>query len=459
MDAIEAFVDNFTHTKFSDLPVAAIDAAKKEVLDSMATALGGVSRAGVPELVELAKEWGGKGESTIIGHNFKCPAPNAALVNGTMIHALDYDDGHPVAQVHIGCVAVSTCFSAAERRGGINGEDLITVLALGGDFLARLGLASCPKGSLINSGWHPTPLYGYLGSAAMAARIFDLDHEKTLNALGIAYHQCSGNSQAVNDGALTKRLGPGLAARGGITSAIMAEKGITGAKNILEGQYGLFNQYQRGDYSREILLADLGKRFENVNIGDKPYPNCGFTHPFIDAIFSLKAKYKIDPHNIEEIQAYGGDPALSLCTPIEIKRSPRNPVDSQFSLPWAISVAMVKGKVTLEHFTEEAIHTKELLEVSNKVIGKLDSSLSRHGVGPGRITLIMKDGTRYTEEVEHFLGSVERPMEFEDCANKFRECARQSLTALTESKIETIVNFIQRLETLKDATDIIRLLG
>jgi 2-methylcitrate dehydratase PrpD len=459
MDATYEFVDYFSHTSFSDLPEPAVDAAKKEVLDSLATASGGSTRAGVAELVELVKEWGGRDQSTIIGYGIKCPAPEAALVNGTMIHALDYDDGHPVAQVHIGCVAVSTCFATAERMGGINGEEFITALALGGDFLARLGLASCPGGSLINSGWHPTPLYGYLGAAAMAAKIIRLDPEKMLNALGIAYHQCAGNSQAVNDGALTKRLGPGLAARGGITAALMAEKGITGAKNILEGQYGIFNQYQRGDYSRQILLSNLGKRFENVNIGDKPYPNCGFTHAFIDAVFNLKSRYDIKPQHIKYIYAYGGDPAYGLCIPPDVKRFPRNSVDAQFSLPWAIAVALVKGKVTLDDFTEEAIKSEEILAVSQKVTGQLDPALSRHGVGPGRVTLLMEDGTSYTEEVEHCLGSVERPMTFEDCASKFRECAPNSVNPPDNSKIEVVIESIRKLETLKDATEIIRLLG
>ena len=113
----------------------------------------------------------------------------------------------PSPKVHIGCVAVPTCLAVAERTGGISGRDLITALALGADFLARLGLTSRPGGSLVTSGWHPTPLFGYLGAALMAGRIMRFDEEKMVNALGIAYHQCAGNSQCVQDGALTKRLG------------------------------------------------------------------------------------------------------------------------------------------------------------------------------------------------------------------------------------------------------------
>jgi 2-methylcitrate dehydratase PrpD len=459
MDAINEFVDCFTQIRYEDLPRTAVEAAKKEALDSLAAALGGSSKAAVGELVDLVREWGGREQATVIAYGLKCPAPDAALVNGTMTHALDYDDGHQEAQVHIGCVAVPTCFAAAERMRVISGQDFITALALGEDFLARLGLASRPKSSLIKSGWHPTPLCGYLGAAAMAAKIMGLDREKMLNAIGIAYHQCAGNSQAVDDGALTKRLGPGLAAKAGITAALMAERGITGARDVLEGRWGFFNQYHGGDYSREILTTDLGKRFEGVNIGDKPYPCCGFGHAHIDAVLALRSKYSIRLEQVASIKAYCAETAYDICTPLEVKQAPRNPVDAQFSLPWEIAVALVEGKVTPEDFTAAAIERRDFLDISRKVTGELDPALNRHGVSPGRVTITLKDGREYTEAVEHCLGSVERPMTFADCAKKFRECAPGSVSPLPDEKIEHVIELIGRLEELDDATEIIREVG
>jgi 2-methylcitrate dehydratase PrpD len=459
MDAIFDFARMFTGLRYEDIPGPAVEAAKKSVLDSLATALGGSAQAGVAELMAMVREWGGNEQSTVIAYGIRCPAPNAAQVNGTMIHALDYDDGHQVAQVHIGCVAVSTCFAVAERMGGKNGRELITALTLGPDFMARLGLASRPGGSLIESGWHPTALFGYLGAAAMAGRLMGLDEEKMVNALGIAYHQCAGNSQCVNDGALTKRMGPGLAARGGITAALMAERGITGARNILEGEYGMYQQYHGGDYDAKILTADLGKRFEVVNIGAKPYPCCGFTHAFIDAVLSLRSKHDIDVAQVSSITAYGGQTSYEICVPPEVKCTPRNTIDAQFSVPWAIATALVKGRVSLEDFTRAAIKNEDVLRISRKVTGVLDPALNRHGVGPGRVKILMKDGTEYSEEVEHCLGSVERPMTFDDCAVKFRECAAGSIKPLPAATIDKVIDMIGQLEKLDDATEIIRLLG
>jgi len=293
----------------------------------------------------------------------------------------------------------------------------------------------------------------------MAGRIMGLDKEKMVNALGIAYHQCAGNLQSVNDGALTKRMGPGLAAKGGITAALMAERGITGAKNSLEGKFGLFNLYHGGDYDASILTDGLGKRFEVENTGFKPYPCCGHTHAFIDATLSLMSRHNIKADQVRDIMVYGGESGYALCVPLEVKRAPRTIVDAQFSVPWTVATALVKGKVSLEDFTEEAIKREDVLEISRKVTGQLDPSLNRHAVGPGRVTIVTKAGAEYTEEVEYSLGSPERPMTFDDCAGKFRECSAYSIKPLSANTVDKVIELTRRLEQLDDATEIIKLLG
>jgi len=459
MKAINNIVKHLVNTRYENIPADAVAAVKQEVLDSLATALGGSSKAGVKELVDMAKEWGGTKQSTVISYGFKCPAPNAAQVNGTMIHALDYDDGHQVALVHIGCVAVSTGFAAAERMGKISGKELITAIALGGDLTARLGLASKPGGSAMAAGWHPTTLFGFLGSAAVASRIMILDEERMINALGLAYHQCGGAGTGVADGALAKRMGPGLAAKGGITAALMAERGITGERDPLEGRTGLYKTYMGGDYDPTLLTADLGKKWEVVNIGDKPYPCCGLTHACIDAALAIKSKHNINADDIKEITVYGGDKVYQHAQPPEIKKTPRTIIDAQFSVPWVVAIALVNGKVTVDDFTDEAIKRPEILILAQKIDTRLEPSMNRHGVEPGGVTIKMQDGREYTEEVENCLGSVQRPMTFEDVTKKFRECAPCSINPLSKDKIEKVIDMVGRLEKLDDATEIIRLLG
>ena len=459
MAAITDFVKHFISTRYEDIPADAVESAKREVLDSLATALGGSSKAGIGELVDMVREWGGSEQSTVIAYGIRCPAPNAAQVNGTMIHALDYDDGHQVALVHIGCVAVSTCFAVAERMGKTSGKELITAIALGGDFLARLGLASRPEASALASGWHPTTLFGFLGAAAMAGRLMGLDEEKMINALGLAYHQCGGAGSGVADGALAKRMGPGLAAKAGITAALMAERGITGERDPLEGRTGLFNTYMGGDYDVKILTSDLGKRFEGVNIGDKPYPCCGLTHACIDATLALVSRYDIKVDQIQGITVYGGQSVYGLSQPPEVKCTPRTIIDAQFSVPWVVATTLVKGKVTVDDFTDEAIKRQDIQKIAQKITARLDPAMDRHGVGPGGVIITMKDGTEYQEEVEHCLGSVERPMTFEDCTKKFRECATCSVKPLPTGTVDKVIEMVGQLEKLDDATEIIRILG
>ncbi len=459
MAAINEFVKHFVKTRYENLPPTAVEAVKKEVLDSLATALGGSTKEGVGELVDMVKEWGGAKQSTVIAHGFKCPAPNAAQVNGTMIHALDYDDGHQTALVHIGCVTVSSAFAAAERMGKVSGKELITAIALGGDFMSRLGLANRPGKSALSSGWHPTTLFGFLGGAVVAGRLFGLDEEQMINAIGLAYHQCGGAGSGVADGALAKRMGPGLAAKAGITSALMAERGITGERDALEGKAGIFKTYMGGDYDPKALTADLGQRWEVVNIGNKPYPCCGLIHACIDAALALRAKHNIDTGKIKSILIYGGQAVYDLSQPPEVKQNPRTIIDAQFSVPYVVAVALVNGKVTVDDFTLDSIKRPEIINVARKVSGKLVPAMNRHGVGPGGVTITMQDGKEYTDEVEYCLGSVERSMTFEDVTKKFRECAACALKPLPTAKIERVIDLVKRLETLSDATGIIKLVG
>jgi 2-methylcitrate dehydratase PrpD len=325
--------------------------------------------------------------------------------------------------------------------------------------MSRLGLASRPGSSALSSGWHPTTLFGFLGAAAVAGRLFGLNEEKMTDALGLAYHQCGGAGSGVADGALAKRMGPGLAAKAGITSALMAERGITGERDPLEGKTGLFRTYMGGDYNPAVLTEGLGKRYEVVNIGDKPYPCCGLTHACVDAALALKSKHDISIDDIKEITAFGGQAVYDLTQPPEVKRNPRTIIDAQFSVPWAVALALVNGKLTVDDFTVEAIKRPSIIKVAGKVSGKLVPAMNRHGVGPGGVTITMSDGEVYTEEVEHCLGSVARPMTFEDVKNKFRECAACALKPLPAARVEKVIEMVSGLEKLADATVIIRLLG
>jgi 2-methylcitrate dehydratase PrpD len=458
MDAAYLFAKNLVVTNYDDIPRDVVEATKKQTLDILGVALAGSSKPGVKELLELITEWGGKEESTIFCSGQKVPAPHAAQMNATMGHAPDYDDTHDTAIIHPSVVAVPTCLAVAEHRGKLSGREFITAAALGIDMICRLGLATT---SPLKAGWHLTTLNGCMTAAGVAGRILGLDENGIVNAIGIAYHQSCGNGQCVLDGALTKRMGPGFAIRGGIAAALMAEKGITGAKDSLEGKYGLFNLYHQGTYDSRILTVDLGKRFEGINVSIKPYPCCRVAHSYIDAALSIVNQHNIKAEEVREVTVICGELANELlCVPFEAKCKPRTVVDAQFSIPWTVATAIVRRQVAMEHFTEAAIKSQDILEISGKTKVEPDTGPgSTVLIQPGRVKIVTKNGETYYKEINHALGSPQRPLTFDECARKFRDCASYAIKRLPDKQIDRVVELVGQLEKVDDIGEIIELLG
>ncbi len=454
MDATFLFAKNFVNTLYEDLTPEVVEATKKQVLDLLGVALGGFHKAGPEELRELVMGWGGRQESTIIGTSLKVPSPNAAHVNATMVHALDYDDVHESAVMHPGVITIPTALAVAEQKGYLSGKDLITAVAIGTDMMCRLGLSSTPGKSPIGVGWHQTTLFGFMGAAGVAGKALGLSEEQIVDAMGIAYHQSGGNGQCVKDGALAKRLGPGFSVKGGITAALLAQKGVTGAHNCLEGEWGLYNLYWRGDYDPEVLTADLGKRFEGTRVSIKPYPCCRGIHPAIDAALTLAREHDIKAENVQAIALFVSDAHYSLlCTPLDVKVRPRSPVDAQFSIPWGVATAVARGRANLEDYSEAAMSNPDILALTAKTRVEIDGALKRSDkIEPTRVEITMRDGATYSMEVEHPLGSPERPVSFDDCAKKFRDCARR----IGSAQSDRVIELVGRLERLDDIGEIVR---
>lgn len=459
MDATYLFAQNFKNIQFEDLPANVVEITKLQVLDYFAVALGGTSQAGVKELVELAVDWGGAPQSHILVYGHKLPVPNAAQINATIAHTLDFDDVHETAIMHPGVVAIPTALTLAEYLGGISGKEFITAVALGTDFICRLGLATRPGESIIPYGWHQTSLYGYITAAAVAGRLLGLSEEEIVNAIGIAYHQSAGNAQCVKDGALTKRLGPGFAVKAGITSALMAQKGITGARNVLEGDAGFYKVYHDNKYSREALVGELGARFEGKDVTIKPYPCCRGIHPFVDATLKIVNEHQVAAENVDKIKLWCGPGTLNLlCAPIEIKTRPRNFVDSQFSAPWGVAAVIARGRAGLDEFTPAAIQSRDLLEMAGKIEPvEVDPSFEGAELEPGRVSITMKDGSVYTEQVDLPLGTPTNPLTFADCETKFRDCIKHSVKPIPDANTDQLIRLIQELDMVKDVTALVGL--
>ncbi len=451
-------VDFVVDLKYRDLDSNVVDCTKKQVFDTLATMLGGSTKEGVLPLYELTKDWGGKKESSVAVFGGKFPAPNAAMVNGAMAHALDYDDIHDTAVVHTAVVAIPSAFAVAQAIGNVSGKDLITAIAAGVDIHCRFGSATKKaKADLPEGGWHWTPLFGYFSSAAIAGKLYGFDREKMINGFGIAYHQCAGNLQAVVDGSVMKRIGPGLAARGGILAALMAGKGITGAKDIVESEIGIFKLYHAG-YDEKALLDGLGHKFGTTANSFKPYPCCRGIHPFVDGVLELVKKNDIKPDEVEAIIPVVSIINNHLCEPSEIKTQPRNVVDTQFSLPWALACAVVRRKAGLDEFTDAALGDKAVMAMAKKVKHEVDSSSKDDLIGLSvKVKIVTRRGD-FEINTGPMLGSPENTLTFDMLEEKFNDCANHAAKPVAKKNLKEVSNLVRRLEEVEDAGKILSLL-
>lgn len=458
MDIIYKLAKNVIETNYEDLTQETVQATKRVILDGLGVGLGGSSKEGVSGQLDLLCEWGGKPESTVWTFGDKLPAAAAAQANAMMMHALDYDDTYDKAVLHCGVVAIPVAMAMAERLGGVNGKDFITAVTLGSDVCSRLSLAVTL--TVFELGWHYTTLHGNFNGAAVAGKLLGLDEEMLVSAFGLAYHQAGGTYQGLHDGVLAKRAGPGFASRNGITAALLAQRGVTGPRNVIEGKAGLYQVYHRGKFDPDILTKDLGKLFEVVNLSLKPYPCCRGVHPSIDGALALVKGNDIKPKDVEDVKVYIGEGIFYLvCEPVLGKQNPKTVVDAQFSIPWAVAWAIKNRKVGLAAFTPEAIRNEEVLTISNKVTPVIDDSLHTIGLDPAIVEINTKDGKKYTKRIDVPNGSPGNQMTTEDIREKMLDCVSLSAKPVSEKRVDAIADMVQNLEKVKDVTELVKLLA
>lgn len=458
MDLVRTVSSHIIQTKYESLPSEIVETTKRLIMDSVAVAYAGKSAAGLKEIIEIFKDWGGKAESSIWFDGGKLPCACAAQINATMIHAHDFDDTHDNGLIHTGVTTVSTAFAMAEQVGGISGKELITAIALAVELGVRLCLSV--RTSMFDSGWHYTTLNGNFSSTAVAGKLLGLDEKELISAFGLAYHQAGGNLQGLHDGVLAKRMGPGFSVRNGITASLMAKKGITGSRNVFQGKDGLFHVYHRDSCDAGILANGLGETFEIVNLSFKPYPCCRENHTAIDAALEIRKQHNVRPEDIASVNIYGGKHMIELLgRPLKSKQNPSSTVEAQFSLPWTVACALLHGSVQLSHFTTDAIKDPAILGVSNKIDAIADSSLDTRDISPARVEILTKEKKSYSHQVDVPYGSPQNPMNFQSLGDKLQACFNAVNGSSEAQKAEKIVECINEFEKLEDANEIVRLMN
>jgi 2-methylcitrate dehydratase PrpD len=442
------------------LPHPVIEAAKANVFDTLACAVAGSGAAGVAEARDLALEWGGAPQATILAGSVKVPAHHAAWVNGTMAHARDYDDTHDAGVLHAGVSVVPAALAAAQLRGGVSGADLVCAVAAGLETICRLGVAT--RIGIVESGYMYTSLFGYFAATVAAGRVLGLDVTQMINALGIVYSQVAGNHQVTRDSALTKRMQPGFAAKAALMSVQLAQRKVRGAQATFDGLDGFLRVYLRDRCDRDVLRGRLGEHYEFLALSYKPYPCCRFNHTAIDAALALRTAHNIPVQRIRRIrvgvtrQVYE-----AVCTPAQVRKAPRTLIDAQFSIPYSVAIAVLDGGVKLEHFTEASLRRQDILDLAQKVEPFVHSEIERdwgRTVSPAALEVELDDGLTLTLRVDVPLGHPSRPMSAADFDAKAEDCLRQSARPLRDGAQELLREFVNRLESVDDACELARIL-
>lgn len=466
-DAAFAFAKNVVNIKYEDIPPEATEVTKTDILDTLGVAIAAsTTTSACREMAELVKEIGGKEESTIIAYGGKVPCYMAAFVNAALAHSLHYDDLFDAYSVHAGCILLPSALAIAERVGEVSGKEFITAYTLGLEVMSRLGRAAFPPvlfRDWVLYGWLPTQLFGYFGAAAVAGRLLGLDEEKMVSAFGLAYCQTAGSFEPLHGVGADKGIYPSYSAKSGVLSALMAQRGIAGPRNSLEGDAGLFNVYFQGEYDPASLTIHLGKSFEGVGLGFYAFPCCGFTQSYIAIALRMVDEHKVRPQDVEAIKVFVGPKAQHTCEPSQIKRNPRNMEEAQFSLPFTVATAIAKGKPRIKHFTSDGIKDPEILRLSNKVICEFNPDYDRHygtGVSPARVEITLKGGEVLRSEDKGFrYGHPQNPISKEDLVEKFRDCTSYSAKPLPKDSVEKVIRMVGNLEELEDVSQIIQLVS
>lgn len=347
-------------------------AAARCLLDTLACAVAGLAEESSRILLDLAASEAAAGPCTAIGLPRPVAAREAALVNGALAHALDFDDTHDLAVLHPGVAVIPAALAMAEAVGA-SGQALLDAVVVGYDVHIRVALAA--QRAPGHTGWHYTSACGVFGAAAAAGRLVGLDAEGMARAFGLALPQASGTLQSEHDGTWAKRLQPGLAAAGGTLAAQLAARGFRGGHEPLEGRFGFYRVYLR-EFDPAPVLAALGHRFEIERTSLKPFPTCRFTHAPAAALQELMREHRLQAAEMETIEArVTGAAFAEVCEPLGDKVRPKTPVHAQFSLPYALACVAHHGTVALADLTEQGIRRDEVLALADRVRCGMDPAL------------------------------------------------------------------------------------
>ncbi len=436
--------------KASALPPEVLTTTRTMVKDGTACLLAAANPAFSTgqRIAAFVEDQGGKPESSVVGHGFKTGAAMAALANGTMGYACDYEPHHPEAILHPIAIMVPTALAVAERTGA-SGRDLLAAVALGCEIEYRVSMAIGPV-QMYDLGFHPSAVAGCFGATAATAFLLGLDAEATVRALGLAGCQASGMMAWESDPTENARpFQMGMAARNGATAALLAQGDFGGPSAIFDHGHTVFHAFSRGARP-ELLVADLGSKWDGMmELAIKPYSSVSFLHPALDALLGLVRENDVKPADVEEIilrfprsgvHCVDGNPLKSHC--------------AQYILPIAVAHREI---AVADLFEDRRLTDPAVADLAKRTTVIADDELNK--LFPDYYASIVQIRTKAGATLERrndiARGYPETPLSEEELDAKFRGLAGSVAGA---RRVDALSGCLNGLEKAPDVLELASLL-
>ena len=444
----QRFADCVLGVRFETLPDAAIEMAKHVTLDGIAVMLAGSAEPlGLGRIITAhVREAGGNPQATVIAGGFRTSMANAALANGTLAHALDFDNtfyplNHPTSPTLPAILAI------AEARAR-SGRDVITAIVTAFEAQARLRIAA--TGLETGRGFHKPGTTGTIGAVTGAARMLGLDRHQLLMALGTAGSRAG--SLSINTGTMTKSSHSGHAARMGVECALLAEAGWT-ANPDLFGPGGFFDAFAGGVAEREKLVEGFGQPFRMVDpgVGFKKYPSNYFTHRGIDAALALRREHGITAETIARVDIRF--PVFDYVN----RPAPDTGLDGKFSIQYTVAIALLDGAVTVGSFSNARRFADDVTSLLPRVAMVMDSAIPNDFARMHiELKVTLTDGRVVERTLQELTGFVGVPLSRDERLRKYFACAEG---VIDRARAELVLEQVERLETLEDLAGLMAACG
>jgi len=433
------------------LPEGARRIARLELLDFAGDAIAGRAAVGMPAwLAFLMSGRSGEGTTVVGGH--LAPAWSAATANGYFGHVLELDDTHDVAVLHAGASAIPAALAAAQYAGGVSGARFMAAIAAGMEMSCRLGVAT--DLSLVEGGWIYSALLGHFGAALAASHVLASDARTTAHALAIAYSHTCGNHQSSREGATTKHLQPGIAAGNGVTSALMAARGLAGPDLPFTGEDGFARVYLHGRFDAERATRRLGETLEIERLSFKPYPSCRLTHPAISAALALRAQLGGNLGSVTEVRLRMGRQAFDVVGRAQTFRlRPQRWLDAQFSVFWTVAAALQFGEVTPRRLLAEVPPGEALASWIDRIRAEELPGSALRDVGACEIEATGSFGT-VTVRAGEAKGHPDNPLSEDEVVQKF--VANVDLAGIDGDEAHRLARELLAIDAAADVGAIVR---